>query len=225
MVRRACVFDWDGTLRSGITTLSWFEFLVPFIPKAQTSADQMRHLLYDYKSNKVNYPYLVKHAGELCASCVADMSVGEVTSLATLFVEVDRDNLYKFSAAVLDAAKRRGYTTFIISGAPTEILVAYSSMLSVDKAFGLEIKRIGDTYSDAVSANFGLTEQKKEAVAGIIASGFDIALAVGNSESDLPLLEHARNRFIISDEQESITSIRASFVYANDAEEKLLEVL
>lgn len=224
-MKQACVFDWDGTLRRGITALDWMEFLGPRLPNAQAASLGMRELLDDYRSGDVNYRYLVRKAAELYAKCIAGADVNAVTELAVHFVSHDRANLFDFSAQVLKAAQQRGYEIFVISGAPVEVLHAYARTVPIDHVYGMTVERQIDRFTGTVLANYGLLGKKKEAVESILSRGYSIEVAAGNSTSDLPLLEHARSPFLITNEQEIKEDVRASFIDTQHAQSRLLEAL
>ncbi|MGI8425303.1 MAG: HAD family hydrolase [Actinomycetota bacterium] len=211
-MKAVCLFDWDGTLRRGITALDWMEFLTPLVPNARRSASDMKELLEDYRSGEVNYRHLVRKAAELYAKCIAEVAVEHVTSLADQFAQEDRRSLFDFVPSLLQRLHAKEIATVVVSGAPVEVLQAYRRMLPIDRIYGLVVERRNGYFTGSIQLNHGLMGKKREVVAALLAEGYTIKLAAGNSTSDLPLLEHPERRFLISDEQEVREGVNASFV-------------
>jgi phosphoserine phosphatase len=201
------------------------EFLGPALPNAQAASHGMRELVDDYRSGEVNYRYLVRKAAELYAKCVTGADVDEVRRLALQFAESDFRNLFGFTEALLRTARRKGYSIFVVSGAPAEVIEAYRNVLPIDRVYGLLVERSQGRFTGTIVANHGLMGKKREAVDHIVSEGHTIAVAVGNSTSDLPLLEHAHRGFLVSDEQEIKDSVQASFVDTKHAQKTLVEAL
>ena len=224
-MKRACVFDWDGTLRPGITALDWIEFLQPTLPNAEAAAKAMHALIANYRSGKASYGHLVSEAAELYAHCVSQANVTVVTDAAMQFVERDCRYLFEFTEPVLRTAKQRGYEIFLVSGTPAEVLEAYSSVLAIDHVLGMTVQRLQGRFTGLVAENFGLAEKKREATNHIRDQGFLIELAAGNSTNDLPLLEHARHQFLISNEKDVAQVVKATIIDTEHALKRMLEAL
>lgn len=205
--------------------LDWIEFLVPALPKAKAASTSMRELLEDHRSGNLNYGYLVRKAAEIYAKCVEGVAVPEVVQLALRFAERDRGNLFVFAQHLLEQARKKDYSIVIVSGAPLEVIQAYQYILPIDQVFAVVIERHGTVFGGNIVANHGLTEKKKEVMTKLIGAGYRIALAVGNSMSDLPLLEFAECGFLIANDQEISDSVRASCIDIEQASTTLLEVL
>lgn len=142
-----------------------------------------------------------------------------------MFVERDRENLFVFVEDLLEQARKQHYSTVIVSGAPLEVIEAYQHILPINQVFAVVIERQGAVFGGGIVANHGLTEKKKEVITQLIAAGYRIALAVGNSMSDLPLLDHAEHGFLIACDQEVTDEVRASCIDIEGARTTLLGVL
>lgn len=211
-MKAICLFDWDGTLRRGVTALDWMVYLESHLPNAKKSAQKMQKLLKDYHYGDVNYQYLVQKAAELYAKCVADASVAELSCVANKYVSEDTKNLFSFVPELFEQIHAHSYETVIVSGAPSEVLNAYSRIMPIDRIYGLIIKQVDERFTGVIQQNHGLMSKKKDVVNALLAEGCIIKLAAGNSVSDFPLLEYAENRYLISDEQEVKSEINATFI-------------
>lgn len=211
-MKALALFDWDGTLHQGVTANDWTEYLSLFVPNASRFAAAMKELLQDYRSGDVNYRYLVRKAAELYAKCLADVQVEHVASLAARFVEEDQLMLFDFVVPLLEELRSKKVGVIVVSGAPVEVLDAYRHILPIDRAYGLVVERKNGRFTGAIKHNYGLMGKKRDVVTTLMAEGYTIKLAAGNTTSDLPLLEHAQRRFLISDEQAIKEGVDASFV-------------
>lgn len=185
----------------------------------------MKELLQDYRSGDVNYRYLVRKAAEFYAKCLADVQLEHITLLANRFVQEDQFRLYDFVVPLLEDLHSKQFAVIIVSGAPVEVLDAYRNILPIDRAYGLVVGRKNGHFTGAIENNHGLMGKKRDAVTALMAEGYVIKLAAGNSTSDLPLLEHAQHRFLISDEQTIKEGVNAFFVDVKHAGRAIREAL
>lgn len=211
-MKSICLFDWDGTLRHGITAFDWMQYLRPILPNADRSARAMKDLLGEYRSGEVNYRHLVRKAAELYAECVDGAVVGDVSRIADQYVRDDIRNLFDFVPSLLEQIQTNGMETVIVSGAPGEVLDAYSRILPIGRVYGLVVGQVNGHFANVIRQNHGLTTKKREVVDSLRAEGYKIRLAAGNSANDLPLLEYAEKRFLISDEHEFKDGVDAFLV-------------
>lgn len=80
------------------------------------------------------------------------------------------------------------------------MLAAYVSLLGRGSVYGLSAERKDGVYTGKVAANHASLEGKKSAVTEI-ADGRRAFLAIGDSESDIPLFENARTRVIFGNSE------------------------
>lgn len=194
---RFALLDWDGTLCPGFTLLPWCRFLVEerLLPKAAAIA--VEELFLCYGNHELSHDDLCERTATFYAHGLAGAVAEDVAEAAERFLRTPAGATYSFVAPLLSEFESRRIAVAVISGAPGVILREHARNLPIGRVFGMEvpIDRQG-RYTGTVAENFGLAAQKLRAVNSLPRSA-KIVLAVGNSASDLPLLQAAEIRILM----------------------------
>lgn len=195
------LLDWDGTLRKGYVLFDWVGHLVSKEIVAKEAHSQLTSLLFEYQNSKLSYRDLVINTANIYSVALRGTQEQLVSSLASDFVQHDRKHLFEFTIPLLSHLQARNISICIISGAPQSILVKYANLLPIDAVFGLSLETDArGIYTGAILENHGLYETKQKVTENLTKNHQHVVLAIGNSKSDLPLLQAASNSFMIEPE-------------------------
>jgi phosphoserine phosphatase len=198
--RRLALLDWDNTLRSGFTITDWTTFLKSKRQYDKAPTEQIFGAIESYYRHQLTYAELSDLIGKLYASGLAGQHVSSIQDSATEFVGSDQANLFRFTPQFLTLLADEKIDTYIVSGCPSEVLAAYSPVLTWHRYYGLEAEHQNGYYTGKVAADRANMRGKQLVVAEIVGHG-QALLAAGDSVSDLPLLENAQIRLIFDNPQ------------------------
>jgi phosphoserine phosphatase len=188
MTKKICLADWDGTLRAGYTVLDWLIHLSDLNITDKEYVQKFNGLLHSYRKGLIRYDALVSDAGSLYAAAISGKKTELITRAAAGFVRKDQKNLFPFCIPLLNYLRHKEIEVVVISGAPFEILAAYSEIMPISKIYGLRVKIDGDGYySNQMKENYGVISSKLKAARSFSNNGHEIVLALGDSVSDKPL--------------------------------------
>lgn len=188
----AALFDWDDTLHQGITLLSWARFLQErsFLSIKRFSA--INALLEGESAGRLSYEQFAEAVVAEYAQGLVGMKQENLKNLAEQFIESDRERLFHFVRPLLDLLRSSEIKTIVISGCPQEILDVYRNVLGLHVAYGCSLSQRPDgTFSGGVEINPALG-RVKEALISDLSSEYVVLVAMGNTDSDWPLLRRAR---------------------------------
>jgi phosphoserine phosphatase len=195
---KIAVADWDNTMRRGFTMSDWVSFLAVRDLFPAATADRIRSGVAAYQAGESSYQVLAETVTELYAAGLAGQGVAAVATASHDFVRADEQNLYRFVRPMMRRLRELGLPLIVVSGCPTEPLRAYGDQLEISEVYGLAVRRAGGRYLPTLDLNPTLAEEKSKVVAELAARA-QIALALGDSAADLPLLEAAANRVLVGD--------------------------
>jgi phosphoserine phosphatase len=195
---RVALLDLDGTLRSGWVIREWLAFLVgeQFDGAAECLA-RVDPMLKKFDTGTLTHDALSNDSAQAYAALMKGKSRALVEELASLFVASDADT-YSFSEQLVESLKDLSVAPIIVSGAPAEIASRYADRLGVDECHSLTLNVGADgRFAGSIARNPGLASIKRR-IAGEFRSQFrTVVLAVGDSESDQPMLQIAGSRIIV----------------------------
>lgn len=191
------LLDWDETLRRGITLFTWVEFLVKwnvFSPKQQALIESTRA---QRVAGRLTYEQFAKQVSALYAVGLKGQMSRDINALGHRFVELDTHQVFPFVSSLLAVLKNCGITACVISGCPAVLLEHYTTKLQIESFHGLEIQEDKHgRYTGQIRNNPALVECKNS-IATRLQTQYIVALAMGNTTSDIPLLRRARCAFVI----------------------------
>lgn len=193
--RRLALLDWDNTLRRGFTVIDWTSFLKSRNQYDEVIDKQISAAIGSYRRRQLTYAVLSELIGGLYSSGLAGQSISSIQKSAVDFVAEDQKNLFQFTPSFLALLADENIDACIVSGCPSEVLDAYSSVLTWHSYYGLETEHRNGYYTGRVAANRADVAGKELVVSKIMGDG-RVQLAAGDSASDLPLLERAQVKLI-----------------------------
>lgn len=205
---KACLSDWDGTLRDGYTVKDWIPFLVKKFSLDKNLIHNVDRCFENYRNGTICYDELVKNAADVHASALVGLRQSDVEYAAWEFVKND-DKLYNFVDLLSNKCKDNNVKLIIISGAPYEIILAYSRIIHIDNIYSLKVSTDNKgLFQKNITQNYGIYRDKAT-IAKKIQKNHKIVMAIGNSLSDAPLYtNNSVNIFIYSGELDKNTKQR-----------------
>lgn len=191
------LLDWDNTLSQGFTITRWAAFLAARGLFRSADAQSIARYISDYAGGTVTYSQLASNVPEHYASGLKGQHVERIEHEARTFVNSDAHNLFAFTATLVTELAAADISPIVISGAPTEILAVYRERLHLSRIWGVEVEKVNGRYAGALSTNPATRATKQAIIDAEVDRSWQVVLALGDSESDLPLLSIASARLIV----------------------------
>ena len=157
---KACLCDWDGTLRKEFMFENWIPYLVRSLGLAGEHETRFRMLFDNFKARRITYENLVDGVAQGYADCVMGLSRADVRSVASRFAKQDQA-VFSFVSRLIARLSQEAIETIIVSGSPAEVLEAFAEILGIRRVFGLQIEYDEQgIYADRAQNNYGNYEQK-----------------------------------------------------------------
>lgn len=186
----AAIFDVDGVLVRGFTMFSFGrrlarEGLIDRASWLRLAADFL-----GLWSGKTSYARFARDAVEHYGLALAGRKQSDF--LAAGQENAGRVRLYWYAPGLIALLRRRGLATVAISGSPEECMRPLTERIGLDESYGSVIATdAAGVYTGAVARNMALGESKA-AMVRELGARYDIVIAFGDTEQDIPLLESAR---------------------------------
>ena len=209
--RFVSLFDWDGTLRADFHIIDFISFVSDFLGpdnKVSETNQNLKKLHHCYIKEEIIYVEFLHGVKDEFSKFLNKRKIEDVKALAKEFAKVDK----KIFNGPMDLLKKLSLSgkIYIITGSPKILIEPYFCKLSGIEIFGTEYQKNSDgTYSNIISRFFGGKKEKENAVNHIFElekqSYFDVAgkkfalVAMGDTESDSPLLNTARYPILVND--------------------------
>lgn len=129
--------DWDNTLRSGFTVVSWTEFLES--DGLFRGAHTLRTRLEDFKRDGGDYDAFCKDMAAAYATGLAGRRQSDIIAAARVFVSADRD-VFGFVLGLFAHFRRRQFSVVVITGAPDELMKEYAATVGFSLAGTLALE-------------------------------------------------------------------------------------
>ena len=203
------LFDWDNTLHAGWTLEGWVDYLV-----AHGIVTREREAVWierkrRYARGEIDHNQLAVEANGDYARGMTGWSLQQAAPLVQQFVaEIDHLHVYPWVAPLLHWLAGRGLRAVVISGAPQEILAEHVRHLGVH---GVDIHGLTLTvdsngrFAGGLAANDGTDGSKRALLRHLSATAGPVVLGVGDSVSDLPLLEAARRQLVVGPQSQALS--------------------
>jgi HAD superfamily phosphoserine phosphatase-like hydrolase len=191
-MKQIAVFDWDETLRKNFVLFDWMLFLNKKGTVKIKFLNRLINTFKMYKRNKISYKELAVMANEIYAESLKEVKKDILIKFAKLFVKNDNRNLFNFTSPLFDYLNKNNIDIYIVSGAPEEVLHAYKDFFNIENiyVYGLQFEINQYKYTGKIKKNTALYENKKQIIDSL-RKDHKILLGMGDSVSDIPLLENA----------------------------------
>jgi HAD superfamily phosphoserine phosphatase-like hydrolase len=194
--RGAVALDWDGALRQGFLVTDWSRFIALRGQFDMTCAHLIDRELQAYYSGKLPYAHIVKSIPEIYAKGLTGQPVYEHNLAANEFILSDGflDAISPVASYIFDTVNGLdGVSAYIISGGPRSVLAAFAQEVGIEDVYAMEVVADEGIYTGILKDNPASLARKKELVSRLQERA-SLILAVGDSESDKPMLDAAQFR-------------------------------
>jgi phosphoserine phosphatase len=199
LTRTVALMDWDNTLRRGFTIVDWARFLTDRNLFNPTVFDDLAATAQNYAKGIISYRQLSDQAPSLYAKGLSGHNALEVRKVASTFVDRDRRSLFGFTEPLHEFLHRRNIELVVISGAPIEVLDAFGKILGWSRVYGVTVDTAEGCYLPTLLENPAGVAAKRSIVREVV-YGSDTLLALGDSESDVPLLDVAACKVVVDND-------------------------
>ena len=196
-MNKIAILDWDGTLSQGFSILEWVEFLSNHFNEEQYQ-DELNDEYKKYQAGKLIHDEFSISATFIYANFLKNKKVSVIEDLAVKFIREKLKNMPTDVAMLFYFLNQKGIKAYVLSGAPNELLKIYSIIYNFKIIGSLRLGTSKGKYNGKIISNSGVTISKKNIVDKLLEKGNVPILGFGNSESDLPIIESAKNGFIMS---------------------------
>lgn len=199
-LHRVALLDLDNTLRADWSVRPWLKFLSKRRgwSEAGRSLQDVERLIADLERGELDHDGLVRSCESVYAELLKGRTIRDVGDQAAVFINsTNRQAIHRYVKPLLSALRSRWIAPIIVSGAPSELVSRYAKVLGIEEWFGFSLRAEDGTYDGSVEDNPGVTERKEAIVQQVAKQKREIVLAVGDSESDIPLWDASPNRIIV----------------------------
>jgi HAD superfamily hydrolase (TIGR01490 family) len=192
MKRPVAAFDIDGTVFRSSLTLELVERLLErdILPKESRSLYENERI--HWLDREGDYQAYIDKVVEVFNTHIKGVSFQDVANVAGEIVEEKKNHVYRYTRDFIKELKQKGYYLLAISHSPKFIVDGFGHEAGFDKVYGY-------FFTSGPSGNFtGEIEDKdlmqnKAAILQRVVRKEDLTLegsiAVGDTQSDIPLLE------------------------------------
>lgn len=195
------LIDWDNSLRDGWIIVDWAHDLARNRILPEQTARDLESTLRSYLAHTIPYSTMAEQMPSTLAGGLAGARVDDVVASAERFVEGDPVGLRPFASPLLEHLRAQSVCAIIVSGAPQEVLDAAVARYEFGDAFGTTLTQRDGRYVGTVDANRATGDGKRAILSDLLKRGMRVTLAVGDSDSDLPLLEQAALPVVVDNDQ------------------------
>lgn len=190
MDRKYALFDWDNTVREGYTLYSWVDYLCNHSIINNEIQKKLQKLANQYQKNEITHDEYADKACREYTEALTGKNDKIFDKIIKDYIKEDRKAVFPEVSALMKFLNKRDIDIVVISGAPTRILEQYKKEFGLEKIFGFEEEVVEKKFTGKVACNFGHHKERK--VKELIEYYKKVPyLALGDSESDLPLLKNS----------------------------------
>jgi HAD superfamily hydrolase (TIGR01490 family) len=189
---KLAILDLDGTLYSGTLGIDLLQELVRenlFHPRAY---EQVVKTLESHEQGGLTRRELATRLYTLCGEGIAGLGRDQVAQAAAAAWERNKYQVFPFVEELLSTLSRRGYTTVLMTGSPTEIVHLFARTYAVDHVYAADFETRGDRYTGQLLFSPGRQGQKRhmlQRIAHELEADLGASLVLGDSENDFEMFD------------------------------------
>jgi HAD superfamily phosphoserine phosphatase-like hydrolase len=199
MTTSVCLLDWDGTLRREYVIHDWTKYLAREGKVAKRFVKLMETGFAQHKAKRINYNQMAERVVETFAMSQKELRASDLHAHAKAFADADL-KIFRFAAPLIAELHKKGIEPIVITGSPTSVVKYLAEKIGISHCYGLELD-IDDAgvFLGTYRQILAVEKYKRALVKQLQLECRDVRLAIGNSPSDIPLLEVARCAYYITD--------------------------
>jgi phosphoserine phosphatase len=191
MKKKIALLDWDGSITKDFTIRMWVRFLSVHGVISKEANKDISKLFNLFYKGKISHDRLALETAQIYCMYLKGHRRKIIEELASRYVLESLKYLHFFSLLLFEKLEEKNIQIIVVSGAPVEILNKYKEKFSIIRqVFGLKLKAMNGSYTGDIELNPGVMETKQYIVRQVTEyMDNKVILAVGNSESDIPLFK------------------------------------
>jgi len=200
---KAAFFDIDGTLVSGFSGVSFFEFLANKNKFRKKNRDGLVKAVKQYKVSKITYEQLAVIWGQEIASGLKGQKRTEIYGLSSEFWQYVKPKFAVWAKKLISLFNSHQFNTIAISGSPIELLNLYKEKLDFQNVYATTVETKNDIYTGKLIINLVLGKEKEMIVNNVVIKDhIDLkeSFGFGDNEHDRAFLDKVGHPIVISSE-------------------------
>ncbi len=192
MSKRVAIFDIDGTIFRSSLLIELVNRLVEEGVFPKGAGQEFAREKLAWLDRKGDYEKYIAAVVRAFIGNIKGVSYKEFAGIAEEVVAEQKDRVYRFTRDLVKTLKKKGYFLLAVSHSPKGVLDHFCKRSGFNKVYGL-MYEIGPTdrftgrvFEESFMLNKALVVQRAVAKEGLTLAG---SLGVGDTESDIPLLE------------------------------------
>jgi fatty acyl-CoA reductase len=189
---KLAVLDLDGTLYSGTLGIDLLNELARqklFQPKALEKALQ---ILEAYVQGELGREDLAAHIYGLYGEGIVGLTQEQVVQAAAATWERSKHRVFPFVGELLATLSKRGYTTVLMTGSPTEVVSQFTRSYAFDHVYAAGFQLQEGRYTGKLQASPAVAGQKRSLLQRIsreLEADLSASLVLGDSENDFEMFD------------------------------------
>ncbi len=189
---KLALFDIDGTIFRSSLLIELINGLVDDRIMPLTAKKEVEREFKAWLDRRGDYEDYIKKVIAIHLKYIAGKSFVEVSASASQTIKNLRHRVYRFTRDLIASLKKQDYHLVTISGSPTYIVSMYARMIGFDAYFGSEYEVKQGCFTGEV-LNLQTFYKKALVLKDYLAAknikvDFKHSIAVGDTESDIPML-------------------------------------
>lgn len=185
------LLDWDNSLREKVTLFRWEDFLVQKGVISKRVITEREKYRLAFREGRMDHDRLSR---ECCLSflrAAEGLPFDRYSELLEEYLPHDREDFAAYTPILFDWLKTHGIEPVVVSGAPRDVISRYFDEFGIRRAWAFDYEFRNGRLSSEFLGSGG--HDKRDVVEACRREfGCDPILALGDSASDLPMLEAAR---------------------------------
>lgn len=193
--RRLAVFDIDGTIFRSSLVIEMFQELVKQELFPKKAAKEVEESYLAWLNRQGQYDVYIWKIVELYLKYIKNCSEDDVSKITRSVVDEQINKVYRFTRDLIHDLKKKNFFLVAISASPDHIVAEFARALNFDLWFGSPFEIKNGKYTGRAES---IHLSKKEIVDKLIKERqkhltIQGSIAVGDTESDIPLLHAVKN--------------------------------
>lgn len=191
------LLDWDKTLRKNYTLFCWIDYLVESNIIEKQYDNNIKSLIKKFKQNIITHDQLAELSGIEYAKSIKNIEEDFLKSVSEKFICIDDKNIYPFVQKLFDFFSENNIHPIIVSGAPYTVVSNYYRRYNIKESYEFKCEVLQGKFTGNIIYNYGYN--KKDIIEKISRKlNCNPIIAIGDSESDFPMLDIARYGIIVN---------------------------
>jgi alcohol-forming fatty acyl-CoA reductase len=189
---KLAILDLDGTLYAGTLGIDLLNELTRqklFQPKAFEKALQVMEA---YVCGELGREELAVHIYRLYGEGIVGLTQEQVVRAAAEVWEHSKHRVFPFVGELLSTLSRRGYTTVLMTGSPTEIVSQFTRSYVFDRVYAAGFQLQEGRYTGRLQSSPAVAGQKRSMLQRIsreLEADLSASLVLGDSENDFEMFD------------------------------------